>query len=294
MPALIGGFGKINTIITKRYMSSNNEELRTSNDNPFNTQESKTPMKLGNGEYTNKNGVDPFYITGFTDAEGCFHLDMSNTRSKNWSAAAVFQINLHIADIDMLYKIQAFFGGIGSVTVSGHTARYRVSKIKDILSVIIPHFEKYPLQSAKSIDFQIWKESAVLINNKEHLTEKGILKIVYLKSGLNKGLSDNLKAAFPSVPELDMSKYKINSGSSLNPNWISGFIDGDGSFTVLIDSKTNYVNLRLIIGLNQRESFLIKKISLPTFFGGVGRINYSTDKQVVYFTIGNIKDLNDW
>lgn len=116
----------------------------------------------------------------------------------------------------MLYKIQAFFGGIGSVTVSGRTARYRVSKIKDILSVIIPHFE--PLQSAKSIDFQIWKESAVLINNKEHLTEKGILKIVYLKSGLNKGLSDNLKAAFPRVPELDMSKYKINSGSSLNPN----------------------------------------------------------------------------
>jgi hypothetical protein len=42
----------------------------------------------------------------------------------------------------MLYKIQAFFGGIGSVTVSGRTARYRVSKIKDILSVIIPHFEK--------------------------------------------------------------------------------------------------------------------------------------------------------
>jgi hypothetical protein len=64
-------------------MSLNNEELRTSNDNPFNSQKSKIPGKFGNGEYTNKNGVDPFYITGFTDAEGCFHLDMSNTRTKN-------------------------------------------------------------------------------------------------------------------------------------------------------------------------------------------------------------------
>jgi len=64
-------------------------------------------------------------------------------------------LKLHIADIAMLYKIQTFFGGIGSVNVKGNTAEYRVSKIKDITEVIIPHFGEYPLQSAKSVDFQL-------------------------------------------------------------------------------------------------------------------------------------------
>jgi hypothetical protein len=234
------------------------------------------------GNLPKKNEMNSFYVTRFTDAEGCFTLDISNLRGKNWSAAARFAIKLHIADIDILYKIKTFFGGIGSVKINGKTAIYRVSKITDIIKVIIPHFKKYPLQSAKFIEFKIWKKSAVLINNKEHLTEEGILKINSLKSGLNKGLS----------AKLDMSMYKIYSASNLNPYWVSGFIDGDGSFTVNIESKTNYVNLRLIIDLNQRETFLIHKIS--EFFGGVGRINFSSDKQLVYYTISNIKDINAW
>jgi len=46
-----------------------------------------------------------------------------------------------------------------------------------------------------------------------------------------------------------------------------------------------------MIGLSQRESFLIQKIL--EFFGGRGRIHFSSDKQAVYYTIGNLKDLND-
>ena len=79
--------------------------------------------KTKNRKFSTFNEMSPFYVTGFTDVEGCFHLDISNLRGKNWSAAARFMIKLHIADKDILYKIQAFFGGIGSVTFSGNTAR---------------------------------------------------------------------------------------------------------------------------------------------------------------------------
>jgi len=58
-------------------------------------------------------------------------------------------------DLPLLYKIQSFFGGIGSITVNGQTASFRVSKVDDIINVIIPHFNQYPLQSAKLIDFQL-------------------------------------------------------------------------------------------------------------------------------------------
>lgn len=71
--------------------------------------------------------------------------------------AARFIIHLHSIDLPLLYKIQSFFppGGIGSVTVNGQTASFRVSKLEHIINVVIPHFDKYPLQSAKLIDFQL-------------------------------------------------------------------------------------------------------------------------------------------
>ncbi len=286
MPALIGGFGK-NKIQSFTTLVSSNDK------NSLNFLRSKLGSLKINRKFSTSYDciMDPFYVTGFTDAEGCFNLDISNLRGKNWSVATRFVIKLHVADKDILYKIQNFFCGIGSVTIVGNIARYRVSKLKDIVEIIIPHFDKYPLQSAKSIDYKIWKDCAFLIKDKEHLTEKGLLKIISLKSNHNKGLSENLKVLFPKVSVLDMSKYKINNVSSLNPYWVSGFIDGDGSFTVYLEPNTSYANLRLIIGLNQRESFLIQKIL--EFFGNKGRINFSSDKQVVYYTIGNIKDLSE-
>lgn len=38
-----------------------------------------------------------------------------------------------------------------------------------------------------------------MINKKEHLTEKGLLKIVAIKASINKGLPEKLKMAFPSI-----------------------------------------------------------------------------------------------
>ena len=99
----------------------------------------------------------------------------------------------------------------------------------------------------------------MLIKNKEHLTEKGLHQIIYLKSAINKGLPENLKAAFPTITTLARPVYTVSS-AALNPYWVSGFIDGDGSFTVYLEPKTGYVTLRLIVGLNDREIPLIKKI----------------------------------
>jgi hypothetical protein len=126
----------------------------------------------------------------------------------------------------------------------------------------------------------------MLIEKKMHLTEKGLHQIIYFKSALNKGLPENLKVAFPSVSLLTRPVYTIPS-IPFNPYWVTGFIDGDGSFTVYIEPETGYVNLRFLVGLNDRETSLIKK--LLEFFGGVGRIDFHSNE--VYYTIGNIKDL---
>ena len=300
MPGLLSGFGKIQinfqqiqkyTTLESKIDESKIEEsklrLKLHKSSRFNNPK----YSISNRKYStlSTKNLDPFYVTGFADAEGCFTLDVSDKRSKNWGVAVRFEIKVHIVDLPILEKIQAFFN-VGSIVVrKNNMVLYRVSKLNDIIDVIIPHFVNFPLRSGKLIDFNLWKACAMLVKNKEHLTEEGIQKIISLKSALNKGLSESLKLAFPTVPVMDRPVYTASS-DPLNPQWVSGFIDGDGSFTVSIEPKTGYVNLRLVIGLNHRESPLIQKIS--EFFGGIGRISFSSNQQAVYYTVGNIKDLS--
>ena len=81
---------------------------------------------------------------------------------------------------------------------------YRVKKLNDIINIIIPHFNKYPLISQKYGDFIIFKNIVELINKSEHLNKDGILKIVNLKASLNKGLSSILRIHFPNLIEIEI------------------------------------------------------------------------------------------
>jgi hypothetical protein len=90
---------------------------------------------------------------------------------------------------------------------------FKVSSMSQIIEVIIPHFERYPLITQKLADYLIFKKIVDKIRLKEHLTKEGVREIVGLKANLNKGLSDELKAAFP-----DITPYSRNDISSSIPD----------------------------------------------------------------------------
>ena len=121
------------------------------------------------------------------------------------------------------------------------------------------HFVKYPLQSAKIIDFKLWQQCVQLIGRKEHLTESGFNQILSLKSALNLGLPEKIKAAFPKAVALERPAY-TGPVSPLNPHWVSGFTEGDGSFSVSIPSNGNEVKASYTIRLNKRETPLLHEI----------------------------------
>lgn len=100
-------------------------------------------------------------------------------------------------DIDLLESIKLALGA-GKIAKSGkNLTQYRVSSIKD-LPVIVTHFDKYPLLTQKRADFELFKQAVEIVNRKEHLTKEGLQKIVNIKASMNKGLSLELKSAFPS------------------------------------------------------------------------------------------------
>lgn len=64
--------------------------------------------------------------------------------------------------------------------------RLVVSKFNDITDIIIPFFDKYPIHGVKSLDYINFKEIALLIKEKDHLSIEGIEKIKRIKSNMNK------------------------------------------------------------------------------------------------------------
>lgn len=74
-----------------------------------------------------------------------------------WAVNIVLSMEIHVKDLPLLYAIQEFFGGIGYIHKSKNrqTVVFKVTKIKDIMTVIIPHFNKYPLLGCKEIDFKL-------------------------------------------------------------------------------------------------------------------------------------------
>ena len=100
----------------------------------------------------------------------------------------------------MLEQIKTFFG-VGNIYSQSSHVLFSVRSLKE-LPAIINHFDKYPLITQKQADYLLFREVFFMIEAKEHLTTQGMSKIVALKASLNKGLSDELKVAFPITTNL--------------------------------------------------------------------------------------------
>src|SRR5438034_9501097 len=97
--------------------------------------------------------LHPLFITGFADGEGCFSIIVTknNELKTGWRIKAVFSIGLHKKDITLLEKIKSTLG-VGKIHKHGkNSVQYRVESIEE-LKVILNHFDKYPLISAKVAD----------------------------------------------------------------------------------------------------------------------------------------------
>jgi LAGLIDADG endonuclease len=188
--------------------------------------------------YSNK--INPNWITGFIDAEGCFSIIIEISDITKWRVRTSFEINLHIKDVGILYKIQSFFG-VGAVYLRGYKniSVYRVSNIEYLRDIIIPHFNKYPLITQKSIDFYLWSKVILIILNKEHLNKSGFLTILTYYASINKGISKKVLKYYPNIKPV--KRISFNLPYCLNPFWVSGFVSGDGGFSIIIRSSNSYI-----------------------------------------------------
>lgn len=244
----------------------------------------------------NLNKLKPSFITGFTDAESSFVIKISRDhRAKTgWRIDPAFEIGLNEKDLVLLEKIQSFFakGSIRKNKVN-NAVIFAVQSIKDLATVIIPHFEKYPLISQKRVDFELFKQVVVIMINKQHLSLSGLQEVVNIRASMNKGMTEILKESFPNT--IPVHRRAINSNIVSDPNWLTGFVEGEGSFIISLVTNASAklgikVSLRFSISQHDRD---IKLMDSLVKFLGCGSIVKHNAKFSVEFVVTKFSDIQE-
>ncbi len=124
------------------------------------------------------NVLDPNWMVGFADGEGCFcvsvHRSSMMHRHGGWQLQPVFHIYQHNDHREVLEAMVPFFG-CGRIRPKGPKSSvltFAVDSLRNLEAAILPFFEKHPLL-VKRNDFEAFAAIVRSMRMKEHLTSEG-------------------------------------------------------------------------------------------------------------------------
>jgi hypothetical protein len=139
------------------------------------------------------------WVTGFVDGEGCFSINFIRQPNRvsrrgyktGFQVAHEFAVTQGAKSADSLQLLAKFFG-VGAVYINNrydnhreHIYRYCVRKRTDLLQVIVPFFQRYPLRTSKQHDFMKFAQCLRLVQARSHLTTKGLIEILEVAETMN-------------------------------------------------------------------------------------------------------------
>ncbi len=177
-----------------------------------------------------------------------------------------FSIGVNDRDLPLLTKINNTLK-IGRLNFrhGAESVQWYVVNLNEV-GILINFLEKYPLITQKRADYLLWQKAYEYLKNKEHLTEKGLKKIISLSAVSNRGLSDKVKKAHPDV--VVVARPIVKDQIIKNPSWLAGFTAAEGCFLIKISKSETKIGwaVQLVFQLTQhcRDELLIR--SLQNYF----------------------------
>ena len=121
------------------------------------------------------------WVVGFVDGEGCFRASTIRNPALRFQTQIQieFVVMQHRRDVDVLYKLKAFFQcgsvckGTGQKDGTDTPLKFRVRKLEDLITKIVPFFMQHSLKTKKHVEFLRFRQLCLLLNQKAHLKEEG-------------------------------------------------------------------------------------------------------------------------
>lgn len=148
---------------------------------------------LSHIQYTDKNSnftidssknFNNHWLAGFSDVDASFQIKIIKRITIN---KPEIRLNFQIDQKSelLLNMLKEYLGGNIGYRKSQDTYYYGSTSFGSAKRVI-EYFDHYHLQSRKYISYLRWRKAYKLIQNKEHLTDKGLSKILTIKSLINR------------------------------------------------------------------------------------------------------------
>lgn len=130
----------------------------------------------------------PSYVSGFFDGEGCFTVSISPraTLQVGWEVRPSVSVSQNEDRSQVLHQIMDYFG-CGSIRrdTSDLTVKWEVRSLRQLRERVIPHFEEWPLLSAKQNDVDLFVAVCDRMAKREHLQPGGLIEVVMMARRMN-------------------------------------------------------------------------------------------------------------
>ena len=194
---------------------------------------------------TNKYNFTGDWIAGFTQSDGSFVISFEKQSGNGLPIRPrpLFNLTQSNTELEMFEALQNHLG-IGRLQKNRNNITLVVTSIDEIVSILIPLFDKHPLHGSKLISYQIFKEVSLMMKAKKHLTLKGTLQILDLAYFMNPGTTLRTNESKEIILNMLIQKYgklpliskiklpEVQIPGPINLEFIRGEVDGDGSFNV--------------------------------------------------------------
>ena len=200
------------------------------------------------GSFTSSGILSPWYVTGISDAEDSFQISIQEIKGKGltgYKPFLEFKITQKNYSVGILFEIQKYFkcGRINIDNRKTSTMKFVVTNNQDLINKVIPHFDKYSLITSKYLNYINFRSATYIMKDKLHYNLNGINMLKDIKSDMNKS------RLFKDKYDFCWSKNII-----LEPEWIEGFIDGEGSFQCEMNLPINNLDIGYIDRKDSKNS----------------------------------------
>ena len=135
---------------------------------------------------------DPWYITGLVDGEGSFHVAIYKDERMRTSLKFIpeFHVSQNAPSQKVLEELQQFFK-CGNIRmnhrgrISDQTYVFVVRNREDLLTKIIPFFQKHQLRTTKRKDFETFAQVVQMMSQGKHQEKTGAQEIISLAYRMN-------------------------------------------------------------------------------------------------------------